>query len=54
MTSRKSNIKKKVVHFFIPRSRIILKTINRFLKETNKVVVILDIANNFFHVYLFL
>jgi hypothetical protein len=54
MTSRKVGIKNKVVHFFIPSSRSFLKTIKRFIKETNKVGFILDIAKRLFHVDLFL
>jgi hypothetical protein len=50
MASRKSGVNKKVVHFGIPSSRSLLKTINRFLKETNKARVILDIAMRLFHV----
>jgi hypothetical protein len=36
MTSRKISIKKKVVHFGIPRLRRLLKTIKAFLKEEKK------------------
>jgi hypothetical protein len=50
MASRKSGVNKKVVHFGIPSSGSLLKTINRFLKETNKARVILDIAMRLFHV----
>ena len=53
-TSRKYNVKKKVVHFGIPSSRRFLNTIKRFLKVENKAEVILDIAWRLFHVYLFL
>jgi hypothetical protein len=54
MTSIESGVNKKVVHFGIPSSRSLLKTIKRFLKVTNKDRVILDIAMRFFHVYFFL
>jgi hypothetical protein len=54
MTSRKLGIKKKAIHFGIPRSRSLLKTIKIFLKVTNKARVILDIAGRLFHVDLFL
>jgi hypothetical protein len=50
MASRKSGVNKKAVHFGIPSSRSLLKTISRFLKETNKARVILDIAMRLFHV----
>ena len=54
MESRKSSVNKKVVHFGIPGSRILLKTIKRFLKAKNKARVILDIARRLFHVDFFL
>jgi hypothetical protein len=54
MISRKVGIKKKVIHFGIPNSRSLLKTINIFLKVKNKARVILDIARRLFHVDLFL
>jgi hypothetical protein len=54
MKSRKSGVKKKVVHFGIPRSRILLKTIKKFIKVTNKAGVILDLSRRLFCVYLFL
>jgi hypothetical protein len=54
MASRKSSVKSKVVHFGIPSSWIFLKTIKRFIKETNKSIVILEIARRLFHVDLFL
>jgi hypothetical protein len=54
LTSRKSCVKKKVVHFGIPRLRIFLKTIKRFLKVKNKVGVILDTVRRFFHIDFFL
>jgi hypothetical protein len=50
MTSRKSNVKKKVLHFGIPNSRSFLKTIKIFLKETNKDGVIMDIDKRLFHI----
>jgi hypothetical protein len=53
MTSRESSGNKKAVHFGIPRSGSFLKTIKRFLKETNKARVILDITRRLFHVDLF-
>jgi hypothetical protein len=54
MTSRKSGVNKKAIHFGIPRSRSLLKTIKRFIKVKNKVRVILDIAKRLFHAYFFL
>jgi hypothetical protein len=54
MTSRKSGVNKKVLHFGIPSWGSLLKTINIFLKEKNKAKVILDIAMWLFHVDLFL
>ena len=54
MESRKSGVNKKVVHFGIPRSGSLLKTIKILLKEKNKARIILDIAKRFFHVDLFL
>ena len=54
MESRESNGNKKIVHFGIPRSGSFLKTIKRFLKETNKARVILDLSRTLFHVDLFL
>ena len=50
MASRESSVNKKVVHFGIPRSRSLLKTIKRFLKVKNKGRVILDLARQLFHV----
>jgi hypothetical protein len=54
MTSRESGVNKKVVYFGIPSSGSLLNTIKRFIKATNKVRVILDIARRLFHVDLFL
>jgi hypothetical protein len=54
MTSRKYGIKKKALHFGIPRSRSLLKTIKRFLNASNKARVILDIVRRLFHVDFFL
>jgi hypothetical protein len=54
MTSRESSVNKKVVHFGIPSSGSLLKTIKRFLKATNKARVIMDIAMRLFHVDFFL
>jgi hypothetical protein len=54
MASRESGVNKKVVHFGIPSSGSLLKTIKRFLKVTNKARVIMDISRRFFHVYFFL
>jgi hypothetical protein len=54
MASRKAIVKKKIVHFGIPRSRILLKTIKIFLKYTNKARVILDISRRLFHAYFIL
>jgi hypothetical protein len=53
MTFRKSSVKKKVIHFNIPSSRSLLKTIERFLKVKDKVGVILNIIERLFHVDLF-
>jgi hypothetical protein len=54
MTSRKFSVKKKVLHFGIPRLRSFLKTIKRFIKGKNKAGVILDIDKRLFHVDFFL
>jgi hypothetical protein len=54
MASRKYNVNKKVVHFVIPSSWILVKAIKTILKVTNKVRVILDIAMRLSHVYFFL
>jgi hypothetical protein len=54
MTSRKSSVKKKDVHFDLPSSRSLLKTVKRFLKVKNKAGGIMDIAKRLFHVDLFL
>ena len=54
MTSRKYSVRKKFVHFGIPSSRSLLKTIKRFLKATNKARVIMDIERRLFHVDLLL
>ena len=54
MASIEDCFNNKVSHFGIPISRISLKTIKRFLKETNKARFILDIARRLFHVDLFL
>ena len=54
LTSRKFNVKKKGVHFGIPSSGRLLKTIKRFIKVTIKARVILYIARRLFHVYFFL
>jgi hypothetical protein len=53
MASRKFDVNKKVVHFGIPRSRSLLKTIQRFIKATNKARDILDIDKRLFHVDFF-
>jgi hypothetical protein len=53
IASRKSNVKKKVVHFGIPSSRSLLKTIKTFLKVTNKARVIMDIARRLLHIDFF-
>jgi hypothetical protein len=50
MTSRKSNVKKKAIHFTKPILRILLKTIERFIKVANKAGGILNIAKRLFHV----
>jgi hypothetical protein len=54
MASREFGVNKKVVHFGIPSSGSLLKTIKRFLKVTNKARVILDITRRLFHVDFFL
>jgi hypothetical protein len=54
MESRKFGVKKKDVHFGIPSSGSLLKTIKRFLKVEKKARVILDIAIRLFHVDFFL
>jgi hypothetical protein len=54
MTSRKAGVKKNAIHFSIPSSRSLLKTIERFLKAENKARVILNIARRLFHVDFFL
>jgi hypothetical protein len=53
MSSIKSSVNKKYVHFVIPSSRSLLKTINIFFNAKNKARVILDIARRLFHVDLF-
>jgi hypothetical protein len=53
MTYKRSDVNNKDVHFGIPSSGSLLKTIKRFLKATNKYRVILDIARRLFHVDLF-
>jgi hypothetical protein len=54
MASGKSDVNKKVVHFGIPSSGSLLKTIKRFLKAINKARFILDITRRLFHVDFFL
>jgi hypothetical protein len=54
MTSRKVNVKKKAIHFSILSLRSLLKTIARFIKETNKIGVIFNIARRLFDVIIFL
>ena len=54
MASRESSVNKKAVHFGIPSSGSLLKTIKSFLKEKNKARVIMDIAERLFCVYFFL
>jgi hypothetical protein len=53
MASRESSVNKKAIHFGIPSSGILINTIKRFLKATNKARVILDIAERLFHVDFF-
>jgi hypothetical protein len=53
MTSRKVSVVKKAIYFSIPSSKSLLKAIERFLKETNKVGVILNIARRLFHLIYF-
>ena len=54
MTSRESSGNKKAIHFGITSLGSFLKTIKRFLKETNKARVNMDIAWRLFHVDFFL
>jgi hypothetical protein len=54
MKSREASVKEKTIHSGEPSSRSLLKTIKRFIKETNKARVILDIGRRLFHVYFFL
>jgi hypothetical protein len=54
MESGKFSVNKKVVHFGIQRSGSLLKTIQIFLKGTNKARVIMEIARRLFHVYFLL
>ena len=54
MESRKNNVKEKAIHFGIPSSRILLNTIDRFIKVINKAGVNIYIVWRFFHVNLFL
>jgi hypothetical protein len=49
VTSRKVSAKKKVVHFGIPSTRTLLKTIKRFPNGKNKDAIILDISRRLFH-----
>ena len=50
MESRKTSVKEKAINFGIPSSRILLKAILGFLKETNKARFILNISIRLFHV----
>jgi hypothetical protein len=54
MASTEFGVNKKVIHFGIPISGSLLKTIKRFLKEKNKARGIMDIVRRLFHVDLFL
>lgn len=54
MTSRKASSQKKAIHFGIPSTSGLLKTIKRFLKATNKARVIVDKTRRLFHVNLFM
>jgi hypothetical protein len=54
MTSKNVGIKNKSINFSIPGMMILLNTIERFLRETNKDGVILNITWRLFHVYLLL
>ena len=54
MIFRKVDVKKKSIQFIIPISRILLKAMDIFLKETNKTSVILIIPKRLFHVNFFL
>ena len=44
----------KAIHFGIPRTRGLLKSIKRFLKAANKARVIVDKTSRLFHVNLFM
>jgi hypothetical protein len=52
-TSKKASVKNKAIHFSIPSSRNLFKAIERFLKVTNKIEVILNISRELFQVNLF-
>jgi hypothetical protein len=54
ITSRKFGVKKKDVHFSIPSSRILLETVDRFIKVAYKDGVILNISKRLFLAYLLL
>jgi hypothetical protein len=54
MAARESGVNKKFVHFGIPSSGRLLKTIKRFLKATNKARFIMNISRRLFHVDFFL
>jgi hypothetical protein len=54
MASRESSGNKKVVHFGIPSSGSLLKTIKRCLKVKNKARFIMYISRRLFHLNYFL
>lgn len=54
MTSREASVKKKAILFCKPSLKRLFKTIERFLKATNKVGVNMNITKRLFHVDLFL
>jgi hypothetical protein len=53
MTSKKFSVKKKSMHFSIPRSRSLLNSIEIFIKVTNIARVIQNITRILSHVNLF-
>ena len=54
MTSRKTGVKEKAIHFGISGSRSLLKAMQGFLKATDRAGVILNIAKRLFLVNFFL
>jgi hypothetical protein len=52
ITSKKTDVKKKCVYFFLPSSRSLLKTVERLLKVAYKAGVILNIVGScFLYIY---